>query len=67
MRQIRLDSPNPARADNTIRLWDMDTGKEIAEFKGHTAGVTNVAVSHDGRYAASVSADKTVRLLRLPD
>jgi WD40 repeat protein/beta-lactamase regulating signal transducer with metallopeptidase domain len=38
----------------TIRLWDPATGKERAlEFEGHQSGVTSVALSADGKLAAS--------------
>jgi WD40 repeat protein len=42
--------------DDTIRVWDVATGKEKASFKGETNGFS-VAFSPDGKtLAASVSA-----------
>ena len=32
-------------------LWDIATGREIREFKGHPHGVTSVAISTDGKFA----------------
>ncbi len=48
--------------DNSVRLWDVATGEEIHRFEGHTDKVWDVAVSPDGRYAASGSHDGTLRL-----
>ncbi len=56
-----------ARPDNTVRVWDLASGKELAKFEGHSRGVISLAVSSDGRYAVSTSADKTVRVWRLPE
>ncbi len=48
--------------DNTLRLWDVATGKELRSFSGHTNFVSSVAFSPDGRFALSGSWDDTVRL-----
>jgi WD40 repeat protein len=48
--------------DKTVRLWDVDTGKELRRFAGHTESVVTVAFSPDGRRALSASSDETLRL-----
>jgi serine/threonine protein kinase len=53
-------------ADTTLRLWDAAEGAELRCLKGHTASVTSVALSPDGRHALSGSLDQTVRLWELP-
>jgi WD40 repeat protein len=50
--------------DNTVRLWDVDTGKELRCFKGHTSFVVRVAFPPDGRrvLTASHSPDDSLRV-----
>src|SRR4051794_13582589 len=47
--------------DNTIKLWDVRTGKERATLK-HLDGVSAVTFAADGKTLASGSEDKTVKL-----
>jgi WD40 repeat protein len=49
-------------ADQTVRLWDLPLGKELARLEGHAGPVLDVAFSADGRLVASASADRMVRL-----
>jgi WD40 repeat protein len=48
--------------DETLKLWDINTGKEIRTFSGHSWMVTSVSFSPDGKYALSGSGDKTLKL-----
>ena len=48
--------------DNTVRLWEVKTGKEVRTFKGHTGPISSVALSGDNQILASGSNDTTVRL-----
>lgn len=48
--------------DHTLRLWDIETGKEVRRFDGHTDEVFTLAFSPDGRHALSGGWDLTLRL-----
>ena len=52
--------------DKVLRLWDVNTGKEVHRFEGHTDSVVWIAISADGRHALSGGIDRTVRLWGLP-
>jgi serine/threonine protein kinase len=51
-----------AGRDGVLRVWDVESGKELYAMRGHTAPVTCVAIAADGRHILSGSEDKTVRL-----
>ncbi|PIA13918.1 WD40 repeat-like protein [Coemansia reversa NRRL 1564] len=50
--------------DNTIRIWrdEDDDWYSAATLTGHTSTVWGGAFSHNGKYLASVSDDRTVRV-----
>src|SRR5205823_2638246 len=51
-----------ASADRTVRLWDLEGGRELLRFDGHKDKIWAVAYSPDERHALSGSMDNTVRL-----
>jgi WD40 repeat protein len=49
--------------DNALRIWDLDSGECLRILKGHSAEVSRVSVSADGRRAVSASGrDGTLRV-----
>lgn len=48
--------------DNTLKLWDIETGNCLRTFKGHQDKVTTVYLSRDKKLAVSGSFDKTLRI-----
>jgi len=62
-----VPSPNtPAFAssslDDTIRVWNLNTGEPLLTMTGHNRGVNTIAISPDGRTLVSGSDDYTVRV-----
>jgi hypothetical protein len=49
-------------AKGSVRLWEAESGAELARCEGHRNPVTCVAFSPDGRRAVSGSRDWTVRV-----
>ncbi|HMH45707.1 MAG TPA: WD40 repeat domain-containing protein, partial [Pyrinomonadaceae bacterium] len=43
--------------DNTVRIWSVQTGKELQVLRGHELPVAAVAFSDDGRSLTSVGGD----------
>jgi WD40 repeat protein len=48
--------------DNTMIVWDAETGMEVCAGRGHTASVLSVAFTPDGNHVVTGGADGTVRM-----
>lgn len=48
--------------DQTIRLWDIQTGHCLHVLRGHTDWVHAIAFTPDGQFLASASSDQTIRI-----
>ena len=49
-------------SDDGIRLWPAGASQPVSVLRGHEAGVTALAMSHNGQKAATASWDETVRI-----
>ena len=48
--------------DNTLKVWDLETGRALRTLEGHSARVYGVAVTPDGKRAVSASWDNTLKV-----
>jgi WD40 repeat protein len=51
--------------DNTLKLWDLASGRLLQTLQGHTDRVWAMTVLADGRRAVSASDDNTLKLWSL--
>ncbi len=51
-----------ASEDNTARVWDAATGKELAVLRGHEDRSTSAQFSPDGERVVTASDDSTARV-----
>ena len=48
--------------DNTLKVWDLETGRALRTLQGHSVMVRGVAVTADGKRAVSASWDNTLKV-----
>ncbi|HAG81255.1 MAG TPA: hypothetical protein DCL61_08790, partial [Cyanobacteria bacterium UBA12227] len=48
--------------DHTLKVWDLETGKEFFTFEGHLSHVVALAVTTDGKQVISGSSDRTIKV-----
>jgi WD40 repeat protein len=49
-------------ADSSVKIWDLETGRELWTLPEHEAAVKSVAYSPDGRHIVSGAADYSIKL-----
>ena len=48
--------------DQTLKIWNTETGTELRTLNGHTEGVRAVAIAPDGKTVISASADSALKI-----
>ena len=48
--------------DKDIKVWNSETGKNVANLAGHSGDIHAVKMASDGSFAISVSTDKKILL-----
>jgi hypothetical protein len=54
-----------ASSDGTLKVWELETGKQEATLEGHWDKVNGCAVTPDGRRVVSASSDGTLKVWEL--
>jgi WD40 repeat protein len=54
------------RTNNTVSIWELSSGKELGQLKGHLGIVDSVAFAPDGKSIATGSRDTTGLVWELP-
>ena len=49
-------------SDETIKLWNIETGELVKTFEGHNDSVNSVAITPNDKYIISGSIDDTIKL-----
>ena len=51
-----------ASSDQTLKVWELETGRALRTLEGHSYSVYGVAVTPDGQRAVSASYDQTLKV-----
>ena len=51
-----------ASAEETLKIWDLESGRSLATLEGHAYGVNACVVTPDGRRIVSASYDNTLKV-----
>ncbi|PVU86082.1 hypothetical protein BB560_006816, partial [Smittium megazygosporum] len=54
-------------SDNTVKIWDIETGECVATCSGHTSKIWDICVDKSGSTMFSASGDKTIKIWSLKD
>lgn len=56
----------PLTSHGRIRVWELDTGRQIQTLRGHKGGTNVLAFTPDGKMLASAGKDGTIRFWKFP-
>jgi WD40 repeat protein len=49
-------------SDKTVKIWSLESQKEVITLKGHILKVNSVAFSPDSGYLVSASDDRSIKV-----
>ena len=58
----RFERVQIVSADATLKVWDLQQGKELHTLRGHDTSVNTVDITQDGKIAVSGGRDRTLRV-----
>ena len=58
----KLLASSAGYSQSAIRLWDVDSGKEIGRLEGHHSYITDLLFRQDDKKLVSASGDQTIRI-----
>jgi WD40 repeat protein len=58
----KIVSAGGGTQDNTIRVWDLESGSQIKKLEGHERIVDAIAITPDGKKIVSGARDRTIRV-----
>ncbi len=59
---VSASSDRIGSSDSMLKVWDLETGREVRSLTGHSGPVVHLALSPDGRRAVSASRDRTLNV-----
>lgn len=54
-----------AVGNNTVRVWDLWAGREMARLTGHKSKISHIAIAPDGSKAVTVGEDRDIKVWSL--
>lgn len=48
------------QTDRDVKVWNSETGQQIASLKGHQGDINSIKMAQDGSFAISVGTDKKI-------